>query len=266
MKMKKIFAAMAATAISAGSFAAMSLSTNAAGTELGQATLMGTFGTETSWDYSGSKSTIASIDGNAQYECVWKLAEATNTGNNWFLTVVISPSGGVDNFGTDTFPNLSATLDEVWVDGVKMTGYDTSTAVDTHYYEGGAGVTRVYVRGDWASNATKAIPDMDIQSEIKVRFTVSGLDEEGTSNVTPDTPTTTAAENNNNNTNTTAANGGGNTTAANNNSNGTTTTTAKKSNGGKNEGSTKTGDAGVGVAVAAIAVAGAAAFVVRKKD
>lgn len=257
MNMKKIFAAMAATAVSAGSLAAMSFSANAADT-LAKAALMGGFGTESNWDLDKDNPTTAIIDGDAQYECVWTVSEATSTGTNFFITVSMQPVAGVDNFNTSTFPNLSVTLDEVWVDGTKLSGYDASAAVDTSYFENGMGSSRIYLRGDWASNSTKIIADdSTIESEIKVRFTVSGTGAEGTSNVTADTPvgndstttTTTPAGNNN---------GGGNAT--------TTTTTGKSSNGGKSENSTKTGDAGVGIAVAAIAVAGAAAFVVRKKD
>lgn len=254
MNMKKIFAAMAATAISAGSLAAMSFSANAADT-LAKAALMGGFGTESNWDLDKDNPTTAIIDGDAQYECVWTVSEATSTGSNFFITVSMQPVAGVDNFNTATFPNLSVTLDEVWVDGTKLSGYDASAAVDTSYFENGMGSSRIYLRGDWASNSTKIIADdTTIESEIKVRFTVSGTGFEGTSNVTPDvvvgdgTTTTTPAANN----------GGDNTT--------TTTTTGKSSNGGTTESSTKTGDAGVGIAVASIAVAGAVAFVARKKD
>lgn len=261
MNMKKIFAAMAATAISATSFAAMSLSANAAD-QIGQATLMGQFGTESSWDYTGAKTSVATVDGDAQYECKWTVSEATSTGaSNFFVTVVIEPAGASDNFTTATFPDLAVTLDEVWVDGTQLTGYDASNAIDMNYYEGEKpGVTRIYLRGDWASNSTQILAnDLTVESEIKVLFTVEGTGQEGTSNVTPDEPATDAPEEGD----TPAAT----TTAANNNDNkGTTTTTAKKANGGKTESSTKTGDAGVGIAVAAIAVAGAAAFVARKKD
>lgn len=258
MNMKKIFAAMAATAISATSFAAMSLSANAAD-QIGQATIMGQFGTESCWDFAGTNSSVATIDGDAQYELTWTLSQATSTGSNgFFVTVVIEPVNA-DNFTTATFPDLAVTLDEVWVDGTQLTGYDASNAVNTDYYETATGVTRVYLRSDWADQGLTKIltDDMAIESEIKVLFTVEGTGQEGTSNVTPDEPATDAPE-----TDAPAAT----TTAANNNDNKGTTTTTKKANGGKTESSTKTGDAGVGIAVAAIAVAGAAAFVARKKD
>ncbi len=257
MNMKKIFAAMAATAISATSFAAMSLSANAAD-QLGSAYLAGSFGTESSWDATDGKNPAVAVDGDAQYECTWTVSQATTPGASCFLTVVIEPAAGVDNFATATFPDLEVTLDEVWVDGTQLTGYDASNAVNTNYFEGAAGVTRVYLRSDWADDGLTKIlaDDQAVESEIKVLFTVSGTGQEGTSNVVKEEPTTEATE----------ATDATTTAAGNNDNKSTTTTTAKKANGGKTESSTKTGDAGVGIAVAAIAVAGAAAFVARKKD
>lgn len=284
MKMKKIFAAMAATAVSAASFAVMSVSTASAADELGKAYLVGSFGTESNW-HEGENAgvSVATIDGDAQYECSWNLSEATSTGNNWFLTVVIEPVEGVDNFATVTFPDLSATLDEVWVDGVQITDFDASNAIDTNYFETSTGVTRIYIRGDWAGNSTKIIEDRDIESNIMVRFTIDGLGVEGTSNVTKEDPTnptdptdpatdpttdggtttTTTAKGGDTTTTTTTAKGGTTTTTAKGGS--TTTTTKPASNGGKTETSAATGDAGVGVAAAALVLAGTAAIAARKR-
>lgn len=264
MNMKKIFAAMAATAVSASAFAAMTLTNANAADQIGQATLMGQFGTASCWDFAGTNSSVAVIDGDAQYECVWKVAEATSTGaDGFFVTVVIEPTS-IDNFTTDTLPDLTATLDEVWIDGTQLTGYDASKAVNTAYYESATGVTRIYLRSDWADGGqTQIIPnDQVVESEIKVLFTIAGTGQEGTSNVTEEeptteAPTTTAA--------TTTAAGATTTTGA-----VTTTkagaTTTKAANGGKTETSTNTGVAGVGVAASALALAGVAAFVARKKD
>lgn len=263
MNMKKIFAAMAATAVSASAFAAMTLTSANAADQIGSAYLSGSFGTEASWDATDGKNPAVVVDGDAQYECTWTVSQATTPGASCFLTVVISPVG-VDNFATATFPDLAVTLDEVWVDGTQLTGYDASNAVNTNYFESGAGVTRVYLRSDWADDGLTKIlaDDQSIESEIKVLFTVSGTGQEGTSNVTAEeptteAPTTTAA--------TTTAAGATTTTGA-----ATTTkagaTTTKAANGGKTETSTNTGVAGVGVAASALALAGVAAFVARKKD
>lgn len=267
MNMKKIFAAMAATAVSASAFAAMTLTNANAADQIGQATLMGQFGTESSWDYAGTKTSVAAIDGDAQYECKWTVSEATSTGaSNFFVTVVIEPAGASDNFTTATFPNLAVTLDEVWVDGTQLTGYDASNAIDMNYYEGEKpGVTRIYLRGDWASNSTQILAnDLTVESEIKVLFTIAGTGQEGTSNVTEEEPTTEAPTTTEAPATTTAAAGTTTTGATTTTKAGATTT--KAANGGKTETSTNTGVAGVGVAASALALAGVAAFVARKKD
>lgn len=258
MKMNKFFAAIAATAVSVSAFAAMSMTSASAADQIGQAALQGSFGTESSWDFSGTKASVATIDGDAQYEVKWTVSEATTPGDSCFLTVVIDPVG-IDNFTTATLTNLTASLDKVYVDGTEITGFDASAAVDTNYYEGSnPGRTRIYLRGDWAGNATRVLAnDQAIESEIKVLFTVSGTGQEGTSNVTPTETETSAAE-------TTT------TTAGNKESSSTTTTTKAADNKSTTTAaavtSANTGDAGVGVAVAVMALAGTAAFVARKKD
>ena len=112
MKMTKILATMAASAISVGAFAAMSLTASAADV-IGKADLEGQFGTVSSWDMSNA---VTEITGDGQYEVVWDTAEPTNTGTNgFFVTVVIIGGEGVDGFTKDTFENLSVTLDEVYI-------------------------------------------------------------------------------------------------------------------------------------------------------
>ena len=281
MKMTKILATMAASAISVSAFAAMSMTANA-GDVIGKADLEGQFGTVSSWDMSN---TITEIDGDAQYQVVWDTAEATNTADNFFVTVVIAPEG-VDNFTTDTFENLSVTLDEVYIDGVLLEGYDASAAVNTAYYEGNKpGTTRIYLRGDWAQNTTKIIADnTDIQSQIKVVFTVSGTGAEGTSNVTETVAPTTEAETTEGETTEAATTEAATTEAAATTAAAATTTAAASTTAAattaaattakavattaaaKSETAAATGDAGVGVAMVAIGAAAACAFVAKKRD
>ncbi len=193
MRMNKMFASMTAVAMAATSLAAMSFTTSAAD-EIGSATIMGSFGTESNWggETANPNVGVASITGDGQYELTWTLAEATNTGDQgFFVTVVIEPTS-VDNFTTDTFENLDVKLDEVWVDGTQLTDYDASAAVDMAYYEKPTGVTRIYLRGDWAGNTTQILTDnMDITTGIKVVFSVAGTSLESGDDVTdPDTPDT----------------------------------------------------------------------------
>lgn len=255
MNMKKIFAAIAATAISATSFAAMSLSANAAD-PVAQAYICGQMGTYHQWEIADAEangSTVATIDGNAQYEATWDIT-GDGTGTMEFVILKIQGVDGAD-FTADVYPDLSVTIDEVTIDGTPYAITDNAGAYNLKWYEG-SGHVRVFLTETWG-NVNGGV-DLGVQSavtsQVKVKFTVGGLYNDGTSNVTPDEQPTEATD--------------ATTTAADNNDNKstTTTTTGKKANGGKTESSTKTGDAGVGIAVAAIAVAGAAAFVARKKD
>ena len=279
MKMNKILAAMAATAISATSFAAMSISSASAADALGVAYIGGGLGAEQRWnaaDQEAAGSTVATVDGNAQYEVTWKVPENGGTDTVQFLAVMIKPADGVDNFNIDTFPNLSLSVDEVWIDGTKLDYTASADAINTNYYENGEGYSRIYLTNDWVEPKIYDLPmATNITQEVKVVFTVSGLDTDGTSNVTKNEPsttttaadstvTTTTAASGDDKTTTTAAKGGDKktTTAAPKGGDKTTTTAAKSGN----VASAGTGDLGVGAAVAAIAVAGVAAFVSRKKD
>lgn len=200
MKMNKMFAAMTAAAMAATSLAAMCFTASAAD-EIATATIMGSFGTESNWggEEANPNVSVASITGDGQYELTWTLAEATNTGaEGFFVTVVISPTAA-DNFTTDSYENLNVTLDEVWVDGAQLTDYDASAAVDMAYYESAAGVTRIYLRGDWAGNTTQILTDnMDITTDMKVVFSIEGTEAADTTDpdagedtpVTPDAPVT----------------------------------------------------------------------------
>ena len=278
MKMNKILAAMAATAISATSFAAMSISSASAADALGVAYIGGGLGAEQRWnaaDQEAAGSTVATVDGNAQYEVTWKVPENGGTDTVQFLAVMIKPADGVDNFNIDTFPNLSLSVDEVWIDGTKLDYTASADAINTNYYENGEGYSRIYLTNDWVEPKIYDLPmATNITQEVKVVFTVSGLDTDGTSNVTKNEPsttttadstvTTTTAASGDDKTTTTAAKGGDKktTTAAPKGGDKTTTTAAKSGD----VASAGTGDLGVGAAVAAIAVAGVAAFVSRKKD
>lgn len=91
MKMNRILAAMAATAISATSFAAMSISSASAADALGVAYIGGGLGAEQRWnaaDQEAAGSTVATVDGNAQYEVTWKVPENGGTDTVQFLAEI----------------------------------------------------------------------------------------------------------------------------------------------------------------------------------
>lgn len=303
MKMKKIFAAMAATAISAASFAAMAIPSASAADVVGVGVLGGQMSdlngtTITQWNASDAAtngSTVANIDGNAQYEATWKITGDEVTVIDFLILEITSDTE--NDFTAHTYPDLSLTIDEVYIDGSEVSFTQNDAAINLTYYENN-GRSRAYLTDEWKINGEGnnfGVPSAtSIKSEVKVVFTVNGLYNEGTSNVTPNEPvtepptdpptdpvttTTTTAANGGDTTTTTAkdgdttttttakgnGNGGTTTTAKNGGSNGTTTTAKAASNGGKSETSAATGDAGVGVAAAALVLAGTAALAVRKR-
>ena len=245
----------------------MSISSASAAGALGVAYIGGGLGAEQRWnaaDQEAAGSTVATVDGNAQYEVTWKVPENGGTDTVQFLAVMIKPADGVDNFNIDTFPNLSLSVDEVWIDGTKLDYTASADAINTNYYENGEGYSRIYLTNDWVEPKIYDLPmATNITQEVKVVFTVSGLDTDGTSNVTKNEPSTTTTAADSTVTTTTAASGDDKTTTTAAKGGDKTTTTAAKSGGVASAG---TGDLGVGAAVAAIAVAGVAAFVSRKKD
>lgn len=273
MKMKNMIAVMSAASIAALGMSAMSFSASAADA-LGNAYMIGALGTEECWKLAdvNAESTTAVVDGDAQYEVEW-VPTAGGTDTVQFLCVCISPADGVDNFGVTTFPDLQVSLDEVWIDGVKQEGYTASAAaIDTNYFESGAGVTRIYLRDEWAGTG---VSDLDgattITQSVKVVFTVSGLGVEGTSNVTAEEPTEAPtdapteapadsateapADDSSKADSTTTTGGSTSSTSSSTTSKGGSTTTSNAA----------TGDAGVAAAVAALAVAGAAVMVSKKR-
>lgn len=187
MKTLKKMAALAAVA----SIASLSMTANltaSAADEIGQAYFIGSFGTASNWEAGENEyASVTSIDGDATYAVSWTFDSdtATDTGDSWFLCVCIYPSGTTENFTTDSLPDLTVTLDTLTIDG---TEYDTSSAtVNTAYYEGDPGVTRIYIHDDWSgSGATELVDDCSVTSEIYAEFTISGTGQTGTSNINDD--------------------------------------------------------------------------------
>lgn len=280
MNMKKIFATLAATTISVASFAAMSLSSASAADAVGIAKLAGQAGSYTYWGEGANGNTAnitasnATIDGNAQYQVSWEL-EGDGTGSIEFLILELTGADPeneeLKNFTADQYPDLNVTVDELWIDGAKVDYATSDAAKNLKYYEN-TGRSRIYFVDTWGNVANDISKDTAITSEVKVLFTVSGLYNDGTSNVTEaptEAPTTTVAGTTTpTSTTTTVAGATGTTTTV---AGATTTkagatTTKAPTNGGSTESSTNTGDAGVGIAIATLTLAGTAAFVARKKD
>ncbi len=201
MTMKKMFSAVVAAATLSTAVAAMSaLNVNADSEKpvVANACFIGMIGAEGCWgvDEVNALSTAATINGNGQYEVKWDVTQSGGTDTVQFLAVSMFPAEGVTNFNSHTFPDLEITLDEVWVDNVLVEDYTVSdAAITTTYYEGGSGTCRIYLHDDWAGTGVADLPsETTIIDNIRVKFTISGLYNEGDSNVTedPTEPTTEA--------------------------------------------------------------------------
>ncbi len=148
----------------------------------GNAYLAGGIGGGQCWglDEVNKFSKTAAITGDGQYEVEWVVdPEVGGTDTVQFLAVIIEPDGTVENFTTDSLPNLEITLDEVWIDGKQLTDYTASeNAVDTRYYEGttNPGTSRIYLHDDWSTKIKDLAGDTEILESVKVVFTVKGVD------------------------------------------------------------------------------------------
>lgn len=273
MKFKKIFAAVAACAVVSLSAFALSVTTivNAEEGFPTQAYLSGQIGGTNVWEPNEATagSTIADVNGDAQYEVEWKVTDG-GTDQLQFLMVWIP------NVTTDQFPNMSVKIDAVYIDGNQVSNYTTSAnAVNMAYYEQGKDTgTRLYLIDTWTGSGIEDIAKTTaVTQSVKVLFTISGTGITGTSNVTNNssggnntTPTQAPSENNNQ---PTQANNGNNQTtqAQNNNTSGGTSGGAVLGNSTQTT-SASTGDAGVAAAVAGLVITtgiGITAVALRRK-
>ncbi len=147
----------------------------------GNAYIAGGIGAGQCWglDEVNDLSKTAAITGDGQYEVEWVVdPEIGGTDTVQFLAVMIEPDGTVENFTTDSLPNLEITLDEVWIDGKQLTDYTPSAdAVNTRYYEGTKpGMSRIYLHDDWGTHIEDLPSETDILESVKVVFTVKGVD------------------------------------------------------------------------------------------
>lgn len=149
---------------------------------IGSAAIVGAIGATQVWNTEknplteGSKA--ANVNGDAQYEVVWKVNDG-GTDTVEFLAVQIP------GLSTDKYADLAVKVDGVYVDGKEVSGYKTSAdAINLAYTEGGPAGTRIYLIDKWIGTGIADIAaDTAITSSLKVVFTVSGTGIEGTSNV-----------------------------------------------------------------------------------
>ncbi|HCD40311.1 MAG TPA: hypothetical protein DEQ76_04810, partial [Ruminococcus sp.] len=163
------------------------------GDPIGKAYFIGMIGAANNWAEGDDEgAAVTPITGDGTYSVDWDVTGG-GTDTVQFLAVLITPDGETENFTTDTFKNLKVSLDEVWVDGVKIEDYTVSEkAINTHYYEGeGPGVTRLYLHDDWSTKIKDLASKTTIAKDIRVVFTISGTGHEGPAVTTTEQTTTT---------------------------------------------------------------------------
>lgn len=254
MNMKKIFAAMAATAISASAFAAMSLTNaSAAVTEIAYTQSEGTLSVDN--DGVSMRRNIYNIWTQPNVTDI----DGANTAVENNITIDFTISGLNDGDAAKAWIAGSVAGSGVWT--LEEAG---DNAIDIN---GNGDYTVSWVLPADSANVDCLILQTDINCYNYGDFSGvegSGIDivvnsiKTGVEDATEPVTTTTVADNGSNDTTTTTTVAGTTTKAG--------TTTTKAANGGKTESSTNTGVAGVGIAASALALAGVAAFVARKKD
>ena len=197
MKIKKILAAVSVCAAMVLTPFASALGGNAAEPISAKAFLCGQIGSTAVWsaDTVTDGSTVATINGDAQYEVEWKVNDI-GTDSLTFLALSIP---GVTS---DKYPDISVKVTDVVIDGLYMDYAMSPNALNTAYYEAGRDPeTRVYLYDSLkGTNVEDLDKNTEITESIKIIFTVSGTGSFGTSNVndtktsTPTTETTNSTE------------------------------------------------------------------------
>lgn len=147
---------------------------------IGTASIIGAIGATSVWgaDEVTDGSKTANINGDAQYEVVWKVTD-DGTDKIEFLAVQIP------GLSSDKYADLDISIDAVYVDGKKVSDYKTSeNAINLAYTEGGAACTRIHLIDGWTGTGVADLPaDTSITESLKVIFTVSGTGKTGETNI-----------------------------------------------------------------------------------
>ncbi len=176
MKLKKIAAAISLCSL----MLIPSLNVNAAEGLPTKAFIQGEIGSVKvgSVDEVTPGSTVAEVNGDAQYEAEWKISDV---GTNSLTFLALS----IPNVTSDSYSDIDVKVTAVYVDGVKTNYTMSPNALNTAYYEGGKDPeTRVYLFDEVKGTNVADLPKLTtITDSIKVVFTVTGTGVTGTSNV-----------------------------------------------------------------------------------
>lgn len=177
MKFTKLFAVLSACSI----MLLPALSVNAADGLPTKAYICGEIGTSSVWDADNATigSTVAEINGDAQYEVEWKVAGDGGTKELTFLAL------SIPNITSDSYPDINVNVTAVYIDGVSINYTMSTNAINTAYYEAGRNPeTRVYLYDGLKGTNVADLPKLtEIKDSIKVVFTVTGTGQFGTSNI-----------------------------------------------------------------------------------
>lgn len=192
MKVRNIFTALSVCAMVVFSNASMT-ATAAEGIPT-KAYICGEIGATSVWDVDNTTpgSTVADVNGDAQYQVEWKV---TDGGATELSLIAIS----LPNVTSDSYKDIDVNINNVYIDGVEVQGYKMSAnAINTAYYEAGRDPeTRVYLYDGLKGTNVADLPKAtEIKDSIKVVFTVTGTGYYGTSNIEANqlpTEATTAA-------------------------------------------------------------------------
>lgn len=156
-----------------------------------KAYISGEIGSSAVWDADNVTigSTVAEINGDAQYEVEWKV---TGDGGATELTVLAL---SIPNITADSYPDINVNVTSVYVDGVSVAYQMSPNAINTAYYEAGRDPeTRVYLYDSLNGTNVADLPkNTQIKDSIKVIFTVTGTGQYGTSNIEENIIETTEA-------------------------------------------------------------------------
>lgn len=161
-----------------------------------KAYICGQIGSSSVWDADNTtpNSIVAEVNGDAQYQAEWKVAD--DGGATQLTLLALS----LPNITSDSYPDIDVNINRVIIDGVEVPNYKMSpNAINTAYYEAGRDPeTRVYLYDEVKGTNVADLPKLtQIKSSIKVIFTVTGTGQYGTSNIEENllpTQETTATE------------------------------------------------------------------------
>ena len=143
--------------------------------------LAGSIGANSQWsvDDAAANGTVAQVDGNGTFEAVWNLKEGSETIDFLMLEIESTEDFG-SYFTSDTFKDLSLTIDHLYFDDKEIELADEAGAIDLRYFEG-TGKTRAYFVANWGAN--KGVDfgidkNTTVAEQVKVVFTVGGTYQE----------------------------------------------------------------------------------------